>query len=200
MLHLTDNELLVELRAKRDWLRANPTGMAASTTKRRMKEIERELASRGVDVDAESRSQRSRLALSVWYVVDQQPTTSRAVHADRDCLHLMDSRVREATQSRVRASANLLDLWMMMSRAAVLDPAALWKLNERGTRYEGLVRRRVKSPAGRLVPFSPRAPVGRTLWRLFARADQARRGASAHDRLPSTIRRHDTARGLLLLA
>jgi hypothetical protein len=65
LTHRTDNEPLVELRAKRSWLRAHLTGMAASTTKRRMREIERELASRNVDVDAEARSQRSRPALSV---------------------------------------------------------------------------------------------------------------------------------------
>jgi hypothetical protein len=94
----TDNQLLVDLRAKRDWLRANPSGMAAATTKRKMKEIERELERRGIDVDASPQSQRSTLGLSLWYVVDVNETvTSRSLHADRTCMHLSDSKIREAT-------------------------------------------------------------------------------------------------------
>jgi hypothetical protein len=98
MTDLTDNELLVELRAKRDWLRANPKGMAAATTRRKMKEIEREVERRGIDVAAWPESQRSRLGLSVWYVVDVKETlASRSLHADRACTHLNDSKIREAT-------------------------------------------------------------------------------------------------------
>ena len=52
MTHPTDNELRADLVAKHDWLRRNLSGMAALTTKRRIKEIERELESRGVDAKA----------------------------------------------------------------------------------------------------------------------------------------------------
>lgn len=41
----THDEPLVDLMAKRDWLRRNSTGMAALKTKRRIKQIERELES-----------------------------------------------------------------------------------------------------------------------------------------------------------
>jgi len=69
MTDRTDKELLVDLLAKREWLRRNPTGMAALTTKRRVKEIERELEIRGVDVEApNAASDRPRLGLSTWYV------------------------------------------------------------------------------------------------------------------------------------
>jgi hypothetical protein len=98
MTDLTDNELLVELRAKRDWLRTNPSGMAAATAKRKIKEIERELESRRIAVEASPQSQRSMLGLSVWYVVDVKETVaSRSLHADRACTHLNESKIREAT-------------------------------------------------------------------------------------------------------
>lgn len=94
MDHLTDNGLLVELRARKDWLRDNATGMAASTTKRRIRDLERELERRGVDVAAQPRSTSPRSGRSTWYVT----SGGRCRHHDRDCLHLADSKVREATE------------------------------------------------------------------------------------------------------
>lgn len=106
MTDLTDNELLVDLRAKRDWLRRNPTGMAAFTTKRRIKEIERELADRGVNVEApDAASGRPGLSLSVWYVaVNAKDQPAQCIHADRDCMHLSGTgiaNVREATEIEI---------------------------------------------------------------------------------------------------
>jgi hypothetical protein len=106
MTHRTDNELLVDLMAKRDWLLRNPTGMAALTTKRRIKEIERELESRGVDFEVlKGGSDRPRLGRSIWYVaVNDRDQPGQCIHADRDCMHLSDTRidrVREATESEI---------------------------------------------------------------------------------------------------
>ena len=102
----TDKELLVDLLAKREWLRRNPSGMAALTTKRRIKEIERELESRGVDVEPPSAgSERPRLGLSSWYVaVNDKGQPRQCIHADRGCMHLSDTRlqrVREATEGEI---------------------------------------------------------------------------------------------------
>jgi hypothetical protein len=110
MTHPTDNELLVDLRAKREWLRRNPTGMAALTTKRRIREIERELESRGVDVEApKAATGRTRLSLSVWYVaVNDRDQPGQCIHADPGCMHLSDTRiqnVREATESEIERLA-----------------------------------------------------------------------------------------------
>ena len=94
----TDNELLADLRAKRDWLRGNPGGMAASTTKRRIREIERELEARGVRVETDVGSRHAQLGRSVWYVVDTRETAgNRCLHAERTCMHLDESTLREAT-------------------------------------------------------------------------------------------------------
>jgi hypothetical protein len=102
----TDKELLVDLLAKREWLRRNPTGIAALTTKRRIKEIERELESRGVDLDApKAASSRPRLGLSIWYVaVNDKGQPRQRIHADRGCVHLNDTRlqgVREANEAEI---------------------------------------------------------------------------------------------------
>jgi hypothetical protein len=89
MADRTNKELLVDLLAKREWLRRNPTGMAALTTKRRIKEIERELESRGVDLDApKAASGRPRLGLSIWYVaVNDRDQPGQCIHPDRECMH-----------------------------------------------------------------------------------------------------------------
>jgi hypothetical protein len=102
----TDNELLVDLRAKRDWLRHNPGGMAAQTTKRAIRALERELESRGVDCAApQSATGRTRLSLSVWYVaVNDGDKPGQCIHADPECLHLTATRsanIREATESEI---------------------------------------------------------------------------------------------------
>lgn len=98
MFYLTDDALLAELAAKRDWLRSNPTGMAASVTKRKIKELEREATERGLETAA-VRPQRRTLGRSVWWVVDAKETASnRSLHTDRTCMHLADSQVREATE------------------------------------------------------------------------------------------------------
>ena len=97
MTDMTDNELLTELDAKRDWLRSNPTGMAGSVTKRKIKELEREAEQRGLETKP-ARPQGQTLGRSVWFVVDARETVpNRSLHADRGCMHLADSRVREAT-------------------------------------------------------------------------------------------------------
>jgi hypothetical protein len=57
---MTDSALLVELVAKRDWLRGRSPGMLTRSTARRMKEIERELESRGVDAEAPTASSSAR--------------------------------------------------------------------------------------------------------------------------------------------
>jgi len=106
MTDRTDKELFVDLMAKRDWVRRNPTGMAALTTKRRIKEIERELESRGVDFAApRPGSSRPRLGLSIWYVaVNDRDQPGQCVHADRGCMHLSDTRlqrVRQATEGEI---------------------------------------------------------------------------------------------------
>ena len=106
MTDRTDKELLFDLVAKRDWLRRNPTGMAALTTKRRIKEIERELEHRGVSVEApDAGSGRTGLSLSVWYVaVTDKDQPGQRIHADRDCMHLSGTgiaNVREATESEI---------------------------------------------------------------------------------------------------
>jgi hypothetical protein len=102
----TDNELIVDLLAKREWLRHNPTGMAALTTKRQIKALERELESRGVDVDAaQTTLGRTRLGLSAWYVAtNQRDQPKQCKHADRHCLHLSATPlalIREATDSEI---------------------------------------------------------------------------------------------------
>ncbi len=97
MTDLTDQALLAELRAKREWLRSNPGGATAAMTKRRIKEMEREAADRGLDAEVSARS-RSGLGLTAWYVVDKQTSTTRSLHRDRACMHLVDSEVREATE------------------------------------------------------------------------------------------------------
>ncbi len=102
----TDKELLVDLLAKRGLARRNPTGMAALTTKRRIKEIERELESRCVDSEvSKAGSSRPRLGLSIWYVaVNDREQPGQCIHADRDCMHLSDTRlqrVREASESEI---------------------------------------------------------------------------------------------------
>ncbi len=80
--------------------------MAGLTTKRRIKEIERELESRGVDFEApKAASGRPRLGLSISYVaVNDRDQPGQCIHADRDCMHLSDTRlqrVREATESEI---------------------------------------------------------------------------------------------------
>lgn len=97
MTHLTDQALLAELRAKREWLRSNPGGATAAMTKRRIKEMEREAAERRLDTQVSARS-RAGLGLTAWYVVDKEPSTNRSLHRDRACMHLTDSVVREATE------------------------------------------------------------------------------------------------------
>lgn len=95
----TDNELLVELRAKRDWLRAAQSGMATTITKRRIKEIERELAARGIDLELATESKRVKRELTRWYVIDidERSARDRMLHLDRGCLHLGPSKIGEAT-------------------------------------------------------------------------------------------------------
>ena len=81
MTHRTHNELLVDLMAKRDWLLRKPTGMAALTTKRRIKEIKRELESSRRDLEvAEGGSDRPRLGPSIWYVRGERQRSAGAVH------------------------------------------------------------------------------------------------------------------------
>ena len=89
---MTDSALLVELVAKRDWLRGRSPGMLTRSTERRMKEIERELESRGVDAEAPTASRRRRLSLSRYYVAG----AGQCLHADPDCL-LMRGREDRAT-------------------------------------------------------------------------------------------------------
>jgi hypothetical protein len=97
MTEIPDTELLGDLEAKRDWLRSNPTGVAAAVTKRKIRELEREAAQRGLKTEA-GRPQRRTLGRSVWYVVNAKETAAnRSLHADRTCMHLADSQVREAT-------------------------------------------------------------------------------------------------------
>lgn len=98
MTELTDTALAAEVAAKRDWLRANPTGMLASATKRKIKELEREAADRGLEPEA-ARPQARAAGRSAWFVVDAKETSAnRSLHADRACMHLADSQVREATE------------------------------------------------------------------------------------------------------
>ena len=98
MTDVPDTELLADLEAKRDWLRSNPTGMAAAVTKRKIRELEREAERRGLEAEG-SRPQQRTLGRSVWYVVNATETaTNRSLHADRTFMHLADSQVREATE------------------------------------------------------------------------------------------------------
>lgn len=105
MTHPTDKELLADLLAKRDWLRRNPTGMAALTTKRRIKEIERELESRGVAFERSTVASSPRPSRTIWYVaVNDRDQPGQCIHAERDCMHLSDTRlerVREATEHEI---------------------------------------------------------------------------------------------------
>jgi hypothetical protein len=89
---MTDTALLVELAAKGDWLRDRSPGVFTRSTERRMKEIERELESRGVNAEAPTASRRGRLSLSRYYVAG----AGQCLHADRDCL-LMRGREERAT-------------------------------------------------------------------------------------------------------
>lgn len=97
MTDLTDQALLAELRAKREWLRSNPGGATAAMTRRKVKEMEREAADRGLDPEVSPRS-RSETGLTAWYVVEAKTSTRRSLHRDRACMHLADSVVREATE------------------------------------------------------------------------------------------------------
>lgn len=105
---MTDNALLVELLAKRDWLRGRSPGMLTRSTERRVKEIERELGSRGVDAEAPKASRRRRLSLSRYYVAG----TGQCLHADPDCLQMRgpaeratmaDHGIREANEHQVES-------------------------------------------------------------------------------------------------
>ena len=91
---MTDNALRVELLAKRDWLRGRSPGMLTRSTERRVKEIERELESRGMKVDAPTASRRGRLSLSRYYVAG----AGQCLHADPDCL-LMRGREERASMT-----------------------------------------------------------------------------------------------------
>jgi hypothetical protein len=102
----SDDELLHDLWAAREWLRHNPTGMQAEMTKRRIRELERELKRRGVDVEAAGETcGRGRLGRSVWFVaVNSKDRPGDCIHADPHCMHLSDTRhdrVREATESEI---------------------------------------------------------------------------------------------------
>lgn len=103
---MTDNALRVELLAKRDWLRGRSPGMLTRSTERRVKEIERELESRGVDAEAPKASRRRRLSLSRYYVAG----AGQCLHADPDCLlmrgaaeraRMADPGIREASEHEV---------------------------------------------------------------------------------------------------
>ena len=91
---MTDNELLIELLAKRDWLRDHSTAVLARSTQRRASEIERELEIRGVDAEGPKASRRGRLSLSRYYVAG----AGQCLHADRECL-LMRGAAERATMA-----------------------------------------------------------------------------------------------------
>jgi hypothetical protein len=98
----TDSALLVELVAKRDWLRGRSPGMLTRSTERRMKEIERELESRGVDTEAPTASRRRRLSLSRYYVAG----AGQCLHADPDCLQMRGRKERATTGDHGIREAN----------------------------------------------------------------------------------------------
>lgn len=106
MEHKSDDELLHDLWAAREWLRQNPICPQAQITKRRIRQLEGELKRRGIDVEAAGEtSDRTRLGRSVWFVaVDTKDRPGDCIHADHDCMHLSDTRsdrVREATESEL---------------------------------------------------------------------------------------------------
>ena len=94
---MSGQSLVVEWRAKREWLRSNPTGAGAAVTKRRLKQLEREIKELRLDLE-----QAALSSATAWWVTASGVGRSR--HLDRQCLHLSDSVVREATE------AELLDL------------------------------------------------------------------------------------------
>ena len=103
---MTDNELLIELGAKRDWLRDHSIGVRARSTERRAKEIQRELESRGVDAVSPKASRRGRLSLSRYYVAG----AGQCLHAHPECLlmrgaaeraTMVDPGIREANEHEV---------------------------------------------------------------------------------------------------
>lgn len=100
---MTDRELLAELRALRDWLRDGQSGIAASNARRRIKQIEQELADRRIDPEVTEHQRARQPGRTRWYVVDVDENSSRdrMLHLDRDCLHLSASKVREATDLEV---------------------------------------------------------------------------------------------------
>ena len=101
MTKLTDQEMLAELRAKRAWLRANPTGSGAAVTQRAIRALQRELEERGVPLDADGAKSPGTSGRTIYYVADS--SAARSLHADPGCLHLSDSKVREANERQLRS-------------------------------------------------------------------------------------------------
>lgn len=101
MTKLTDQEMLAELHAKRAWLRANPTGSGVAVTKRAIRALQRELEERGVPLSADDATTPDTSGRTTYYVADSWVGCS--LHADPGCLHLSDSKVREANERQLQS-------------------------------------------------------------------------------------------------
>jgi hypothetical protein len=106
---ISTRTLLTDLRAQEQWLRDYPTHPTRKMVERECRARRRELADRGVEVEAVDIKPDQRLYLRRGYVVllnDGTVGRNQAVHVGRDTCHVVtrfnaDGYVREATEDEL---------------------------------------------------------------------------------------------------
>jgi hypothetical protein len=102
----TTTALLADRRGIVEWLRLNPTGVLARSQRKKVREIDEELAERGVDVEAAALEERGPIRGFVVFFHNRpgQPRTGSVIHFDQHCdsiKNIPSEDIREATSEEL---------------------------------------------------------------------------------------------------